>query len=349
MHTLPVAFVETLFKQHKESSLFGRWIHAADLDPVLKKLASQTKVQQIGSSEDGLPIHSIKLGTGAKKILLWSQMHGNESTGTKALIDFIKSLLDATDPVIDAILKECTLLCIPMLNPDGALAYTRVNDRNVDLNRDAIDLKAKESKLLRGVLDDFNPVFCFNLHDQRTIFGVSGTQNPASISFLAPSEDIDRTLTKGRKETMNVIIAMNTLLQQIIPGHVGRYTDEFYPTATGDVFQQLGFNTVLIEAGHYPDDYERELVRKFNFFALLQGVFHIAMNQDFSKYEAYFEIPDNNKNFVDILEIDTEKGTKQAFQYVEEIVNGAFQLKKTPFEVADIDKIFAHQKKYRNN
>ena len=39
---------------------------------------------------------------------------------------------------------------------------------------------------------------------------------------------------------MDVIVAMNDLLQQMIPNHVGLYTDEFYPTATGDNFQKLG-------------------------------------------------------------------------------------------------------------
>jgi murein tripeptide amidase MpaA len=68
-----------------------------------------------------------------------------------------------------------------MLNPDGALNFTRVNANKVDLNRDAVDRKAKESKLLRKVLEDFNPEFCFNLHDQRTIFNVEGTKNPATI------------------------------------------------------------------------------------------------------------------------------------------------------------------------
>uniref|UniRef100_UPI004048A956 M14 family zinc carboxypeptidase n=1 Tax=Polaribacter sp. TaxID=1920175 RepID=UPI004048A956 len=349
MHTLPLDFVSTLFDQHKETSLSGRWIHYAQLEPVLKKIASRAKVEQLGFSENGVPIHKVHLGHGSKKILIWSQMHGNESTGTKALIDLIFSLLEATDPVVDSILKECSLICIPMLNPDGALAYTRVNANSIDLNRDAGALKAKESKLLRGVLDEFRPDFCFNLHDQRTIFGVSGTQNPASISFLAPSEEESRALTKGRQETMNVIVAMNRLLQQIIPNHIGRYTDEFYPTATGDTFQKLGFNTVLIEAGHYPNDYEREIVRKFNFYALIQGVFHIAMTTDFSAFETYFEIPNNNKEFVDLVEINLNTGEKKAYQYVESIKDNQFHLEKTPIVVENVKKILSHQNNYVNN
>lgn len=63
-----------------------------------------------------------------------------------------------------------------MLNPDGAEAYTRVNGNNIDLNRDAVARKAKESKLLRTALEAFKPQFCFNLHDQRTIFNVESTK-----------------------------------------------------------------------------------------------------------------------------------------------------------------------------
>ena len=44
------------------------------------------KFLQLGSSENNVPIYSLKIGTGKKKILLWSQMHGNESTGTKSII-----------------------------------------------------------------------------------------------------------------------------------------------------------------------------------------------------------------------------------------------------------------------
>ena len=60
-----------------------------------------------------------------------------------------------------------------MLNPDGAEAYTRVNAQGIDLNRDVIDVKALESQVLQQVLKKVNPQYCFNLHDQRTIFSVA--------------------------------------------------------------------------------------------------------------------------------------------------------------------------------
>ena len=344
MDILETSFLKTLFTSEKETNLFGKWIHYKHISPLLEKLSNTLEVHQIGVSENKVPIHSVKFGTGSKKILIWTQMHGNESTGTKALFDFFNCVANSTETVFKTILKECTILCIPMLNPDGSLNYTRVNANNVDLNRDAVDRKATESKILRKVLESFDPLFSFNLHDQRTIFGVEGTDNPATISFLAPSEEETRVLTQGRKETMNVIVAMNSLLQQVIPNHVGRYTDEFYPTATGDNFQKLGFNTVLIEAGHYPDDYNREEARKFNFYALIQGVHHIATTNEFNEYEAYFDIPNNQKNFFDMIVKDFESSTTGiAYQFEDKVENDQLKLEKTIEINGDVSNYLAHE------
>ena len=316
---LTATFVKTLFDQQKEKALFGKWVPFKNIQPLFQKHENSFQISQLGVSELQKPIMQLKIGTGKKRILLWSQMHGNESTGTKALFDLFNCFSNCSEKEFQTILKECTLLFIPMLNPDGAEVYTRVNANNIDLNRDAVDRVAVESNLLRTVLEEFNPQFCFNLHDQRTIFGVEGTKNPATISFLAPSEEISRAITPGRIQTMNVIVAMNQLLQQIIPNCIGRYTDEFYPTATGDNFQKLGYNTILIESGHFPEDYSREFSREYTFYAILQGLFHIAINTEFESYETYFKIPNNEKMFFDVIHRNPTK-KDVAYQYVDKII-----------------------------
>lgn len=282
-----------------ENRIKGRRVLFQDIEPLLNNISSRFEKEIIGTSENGTSIYKLTIGTGEKKILIWSQMHGNESTGTKAMFDLFKYL--DNEELSSTILKECTIQFIPLLNPDGAIKFTRENANDVDLNRDAVDISAKESKLLRNTLDEFNPKFCFNLHDQRSIFNVEGTPNPATISFLAPSINEERTLTEERKQTMSVIVAMNSLLQEVIPDHIGRYTDEFYPTATGDNFQKLGHNTILIEAGHYKNDYDRELTREFNFYALVKGLNFISNSDVYTDYEDYFNIPNNDKLFLDII------------------------------------------------
>jgi hypothetical protein len=331
MNTIEINYLENLFLAQKESSLHGKWITYNDIENLFSKYEAKFIVTQIGLSEEKRPIMQLKIGNGAKKILFWSQMHGNESTGTKGLFDFFNCIEGVSDTIFKKILKECTLVFIPMLNPDGSQVYTRVNANNIDLNRDAVERAAKESKILRAVLEAFTPHFCFNLHDQRSIFGVEGTKNPATISFLAPSEEVTRSLTKGRKETMNVIVAMNKMLQNVIPNFVGRYSDEFYPTATGDNFQKLGYNTILIESGHYPQDYHREESRKYTFFSILQGVYHIANTSNFDNYKDYFTIPNNDKIFFDVIHRYPNSSNDVSFQYEEKIIDGKFvsKLNKT--------------------
>nr|WP_299033671.1 M14 family zinc carboxypeptidase [uncultured Tenacibaculum sp.] len=345
MSHISSSFLEENYLKIKEDSISGRWITLTDIEPLYFDLQnSKIETKIIGESEQQRAIYQLKFGTGEKRILIWSQMHGNESTGTKAVFDFLNFIQRFPDhEITQAIVNNCSITIVPMLNPDGAQDYTRVNANNVDLNRDAVKLEAKESKLLRSILEEVNPQFCFNLHDQRTIFGVEGTKNPATISFLAPSEEEKRTITEGRKETMNVIVAMNDLLQEIIPNHIGRYTDEFYPTATGDNFQKLGHNTILIEAGHFPDDYDREEVRKYNFYALLQGIYHISINIDFTSYQEYLAIPNNIKNFYDVIYRSKNNEKDVAFQYVETIENGKFALVLTKEKEGNLSSYLAHK------
>src|SRR5690606_16087012 len=244
---------------------------------LLDSYAQTFKIDVIGFSVNNNPIHKILLGNGPKKIMMWSQMHGNESTTTKAVFDLLK-LLSGNTGFSNEILENCTLCIIPMLNPDGAKAYTRVNANEIDLNRDAQNLSEPESIVLRQLYKEFKPDFCFNLHDQRTIFSAGSTNKPATVSFLSPAEDENRTVTSTRNKSMEVIAAINTMLQQIMPGQVGRYDDSFNINCVGDTFQSLGSPTLLFESGHYQNDYQREKTREFIFYSLVKAITYILEN-----------------------------------------------------------------------
>ncbi|WP_034922246.1 M14 family zinc carboxypeptidase [Gillisia sp. CAL575] len=287
----------------KEVGLNGRYINAAHISKPLKKAALNFKVEVLGNSTLGESIHLIKVGSGKLKILMWSQMHGNESTTTKAVFDMLNVFGEyPDDSVIKNILNKCTIYIIPMLNPDGAKAYTRVNANDVDLNRDAKNLSQVESQILRKTFDDFKPDFCFNLHDQRTIFSAGANDFPATLSFLTPSENMERSITKSRKQSMKVIGAIYEDLSKLIPNRIGRYDDGYNDNCTGDTFQSLGVPTILFEAGHSNDDYAREKTREYVFYALLSGLSSIS-TQDFRKLDKsiYFNIPENEKLFYDVI------------------------------------------------
>ena len=341
---------ENLFSQNLEINLKGRYITLNDIEPVLMKYNSDNQVIIIGQSVLGKPIYKYELGTGKTKVLLWSQMHGNESTTTKALFDFL-NLLNSNSDLAKNLLNEFTFCCLPMLNPDGALLYTRENANNIDLNRDAQNLTQPESKLLRSVFENFKPDYCYNLHDQRTIYGV-GTDNikPASVSFLAPAYNENRDINEGRAKAIKVIVAMNNILQEFIPNQVGRFDDSFNINCVGDTFQFLNVPTILIEAGHFQGDYDREFTRKFVFIALVEGLKKIYENDIVcNKIEDYMNIPHNKICFYDFIyknvkiNYDNNKIiTNFALQFKEEIIDNQLVFNAYTAAIGDLEGFSGH-------
>lgn len=315
------------YPDFKETRLSGRYISHPEIEPLLKDLCSLCKVEEVGLSFLDVPIESIQLGTGPLKIFGWSQMHGNESTTTKGLFDLLNLFTrHSKEKGVKELLEKCSFLFLPMLNPDGAARYTRENVNNIDLNRDANDRHEPESKVLRKVFEDFQPHYCLNLHDQRTIFSAGKHKNPATLSFLAPAMDEQKSVPEHRLKAMQLICAMNKELQQVIPGQVGRYGDDFNINCTGDTFQSLQVPTILFEAGHFPNDYLREETRKYFAFALFVALTAIVEDNasGFTK-EDYEEIPENRKGFYDVIlrnaKIDGEV-EDVAIQFREKMLSG---------------------------
>lgn len=291
----------TLHNLYELKGISGRYIHNTDIEPVLAQLSSMFKHVELGHSVEGRLIKGLHYGTGSFKILMWSQMHGNESTTTKALLDFI-NFLNSDCPEAQKIASNFSLFIIPILNPDGAFAYTRVNANEVDLNRDSVRLTQPESKILRAQIDDFAPNLCLNLHDQRTIFGTLGYKKPATVSFLSPSYNDARDINEVRTFAMQLIACMNEDLQNFIPNQVGRFDDGFNINCIGDMCTNLGIPTILFEAGHFEEDYQREHTRKYIFYSYL-SLFNALLSKNYvnKKIEDYLRIPENTKSFFDIL------------------------------------------------
>lgn len=339
----------SVFEKNKETALAGRYITLQDIEPILGKHIAKNEIQVIGNSVLEKSIYSYQVGTGSVKILLWSQMHGNESTTTKALFDLF-NFLDSDVEEVKKWKEKFTFYFIPMLNPDGAESYTRENANQIDLNRDFVHLSQPESLLLMKIFNEFKPNFCFNLHDQRTIFAAGKTKNPATVSFLAPSHNEEREINEIRQKAINLIAGINKELQQFIPNQVGRFDDGFNRNCVGDTFQQMGVPTVLFEAGHFQHDYEREETRKYVFISLLSG-FQVLYENDIvdNKIDDYLKIPQNNVCFFDIvyrnvkINYDNSKLiTNFAAQFKEEIIGNQLVFNAYVSSVGDLDGFYGH-------
>ena len=341
--------LEELFNENKEKSITGRYLNLDAIEPLLQKLNTDNQLTIIGKSVQGKPVYKYVIGTGKVKIYLWSQMHGNESTTTKGLFDFLNVLHSKTD-LATKLLESFTFCCIPMLNPDGAEAYTRVNGNEVDLNRDSKDLTQPESRILRAEYDSFCPDYCYNLHDQRTIFGVDDTGKPATMSFLAPSYNESREVNESRLKAINVIVSINKVLQTLIPGQIGRFDDSFNINCIGDTFQYLGTPTILFEAGHFQGDYEREETRKYVFVALISSFISLYENDIVvNRIDEYLNIPQNKPVFYDFIYKKVrinydgiEKITNFALQYKEELIANKITFNAYFVEIGDLEGYSGH-------
>lgn len=299
----PEKFAEIWEKDHV-SNIFPSDVRHADLKKYLdglKKLG--IKVEQVGVSNASREIYQIEWGRGPLKVFMWSQMHGDEPTATSALIDMFTILHKERDKEwVKKIADTITLRAVPMLNPDGADAYQRRNLQGIDINRDALDLKTPEARLLKKLRDDWSPAIGFNLHNQQALTTVGRAPRQAAISFLVVYGDEAKTKTAGLDRNERIAAAMVNALQKFIPGNIARYSDEWTPTAFGDNFSAWGTPVILIETGALYGKDEMFLV-KVNFVAFMTALQSIATGSEANQSpEPYLQLTENSSgslvNFV---------------------------------------------------
>lgn len=299
-------FSKTLFAQYdnfKETAITHRRFKHKDMVPLIQKLPFEKQVA--GKSFEDRDLYQIKLGNGPTRILLWSQMHGDEPTATMALLDifrFFQAKNDGFDALRQSILTNTTLYFVPMLNPDGAERYQRRTATEIDMNRDALRFQTPEGAVLKKLQDELKPEFSFNLHDKNTRYSAGRSSKQATVSFLATSYDFERSWNPVRTKAMQVICGMIEALQNFIPGHLGRWNDEHEPRAFGDNIAKWGSSLILIESGGYKDDVEKQFIRKLNFVAILTGLQTIAEKTYTShKLSTYEALPNNDRYLYDLL------------------------------------------------
>ncbi len=334
------------YSSYRDISFVDRFFKHESVQSRISQFTSDKlfRTRQTGKSVQGREINCISVGNGKMKILVWSQMHGDEPTGTMAIFDllnFFKADDDQND-LRNMILHNCTLHFIPMLNPDGAELYQRRNAQGIDINRDFLAKQAPETLLLLNIQEEIHPDFGFNLHDQSTLWSVSGSRKPAAISLLAPPVDNKGTITPARQKAIQVVTSVYNMLQDYIPGQIGRWNEEYEPRAVGETFQRSGISTILIEAGGFSGDHEKQYLRELNFKVLLHSFKQIAANvcgnDDISIYQ---NIPLNNKELFHLLirncRVSTPGGHIQAdigLNYTEEPDAAGKSMKKV-YSVAD--------------
>ncbi len=282
------AELASLHAAHQVSGLedrkFGPDAYWAAVLPLIER-SGALDTETVGESVEGRPIRAVSYGSGPTTVLLWSQMHGDEPTASMALADIFAFLAAEDDhPLAARIRDRLTVVAVPMLNPDGAHRFQRRNAMGIDINRDARSLATPEARALKGLRDRLRPEFGFNLHDQNVRTRVGRTPEGAAIALLAPpwSESRDDDVVRERAKQVAAVIRL--AVDSLVAGRVTRYDDTYNPRAFGDLMQQWGTSTVLIEAGGWDDDPEKQHLRAASFVGILAALDAIAT-------ETYASVP----------------------------------------------------------
>ena len=114
---------------------------------------------QIGVSRLGRSIVAESYGDpNGVPVLIVGPVHGDECSAL-AVVEHIRAAA-----VAGGVPPGVRLVVIPTMNPDGIVAGTRTNAGGVDLNRDAVDLVAPESRVLLEFTAGLQPAVAIHLH-----------------------------------------------------------------------------------------------------------------------------------------------------------------------------------------
>jgi hypothetical protein len=235
----------------------------------IQSLNVKIELEEVGKSVEGRSINMFSFGKGETKLLLWSQMHGDEATATAGLLSVFYYLAkNSEQPFVQNLYDNLSIHAIVMLNPDGSEKYDRRNIQGIDINRDAQQLASPEGQTLKKMHDRIQPDFGFNLHDMRGKETVGETGEILTNALMAPPYNKSNEDSPTRVRAKKLAVIIKNALDKFIEGHVARYKADYMPRAFGDAFQNWGVSTVLIESG-IPNSPEPHHLTRLSFLSLL--------------------------------------------------------------------------------
>ena len=173
------------------------------------------QVEQVGASLEGRPIFRADVGEGPRKLMIVTQQHGDEPTGTESAM-YLLEWLSGDSEAAQALRQEVSVTVMPRVNPDGFERWEQLvageldpedtvaprrNSADVDLNRtwapgddehDPADIP--ESLAVRSVLDALQPDLVLDYHNQNNYTNELGMLETMS-TLWATNDEVDSELT----------------------------------------------------------------------------------------------------------------------------------------------------------
>lgn len=295
---LPDAIFSEEWTEFRHRQL-GNFLHE-----LVRSAPTRVTMGRAGSSAEGRTLYTIRLGReGGRRVLVWARQHGDEPDCSAALCCVLRELT-AADPsaLAEEILDRLDIVVFPMVNPDGVARFTRESSHGIDLNRDAVALATPEAQALFRLKEEFEPEFCFNLHDMSPRKARrDGTL--VSLAFQAgPYDETDQD-NEVRLRAKQVSAIMAECVAPWAPENVARYDADYMHRAFGDSMMRWGVSSILVEAGGWYGEDGDTFVRRLFAVSVLRGLHAIAGREDDNPTpHAYDAIPlDSSRRFADVL------------------------------------------------
>ena len=138
-------------------------------------VVEEGRVSYQGTSRPILSVSSRPTGP-ARRLLVVSGVHGNEQAGILCVPEILERF-DREAPV--------ALRVITPVNPIGAAEISRFNADGYDINRDFIQFRTDEAKIVRRTFDEFRPDFVLSLHE-----------GPQDDAFLFANRHVDDAVSR---------------------------------------------------------------------------------------------------------------------------------------------------------
>jgi hypothetical protein len=106
--------------------------------------------------------------TARQPAIVWlaGTVHGNEPSGTDADLRVLRTLATGSSAFACSVLERLVVVIVPVQNPDGRAAFTRVNANGFDLNRDWFAATQPETTGRVALLRRYPPIALDDQHEQ---------------------------------------------------------------------------------------------------------------------------------------------------------------------------------------
>ena len=138
-------------------------------------VVEETSVAYRGTARPILSVSS-RTANPTKRLLVVSGIHGNEQAGIVSVPEILERY-DRAGPV--------ALRVLTPVNPVGAAELSRFNADGYDINRDFIQFRTEEARLVRRVFGEYRPDFMLSLHE-----------GPQDAAFLFANRHVDGALAR---------------------------------------------------------------------------------------------------------------------------------------------------------